>query len=140
LVFVFKNGAAPHINNFKLGETGRHRTNVWSYAGSNAMKRGRGQELAMHPTVMPVALVADAIMDCSKRDGIVLDAFGGSGTTMIAAERVGRRGYLLELDPLYVDVTLRRFEKLFGTSARHYGFLTRTVIRSTMSRLARDSE
>jgi DNA modification methylase len=119
LVFVFKNGTAPHINNFLLGETGRHRTNLWSYPGVNKTRRGREDELGMHPTVKPVALVADAIMDCSKRGGIVLDPFGGSGTTLIAAERVGRRGCLLELDPRYVDVTLHRWERLQGTPARH---------------------
>lgn len=119
LVFVFKNGTGPHINNFLLGETGRHRTNLWSYPGVNKTRRGREDELGMHPTVKPVALVADAIMDCSKRAGVVLDPFGGSGTTIIAAERVGRRGYVLELDPLYVDVALRRWEKLHGTPARH---------------------
>jgi DNA modification methylase len=119
LVLVFKNGTAPHINNFMLGETGRHRTNVWSYPGANKGRRGREDHLAMHPTVKPVALVADAIMDCSKRGGLVLDPFGGSGTTIIAAERVGRRACLLELDPLYVDTTVRRWEKLFGVPARH---------------------
>jgi len=119
LVFAFKHGTAPHINNFRLGETGRYRTNVWEYAGVNTMKPGRQDELAMHPTVKPVALVADAIKDCSKRGGIVLDAFGGSGTTLIAAEKTGRRGYLLELDPLYVDVIIRRWQKHFDDQARH---------------------
>lgn len=121
LVFVLKNGAEPHINNFGLGDKGRYRTNVWDYPGANTMKRGRGEELAMHPTVKPVAMVADAIKDCSKRNGIILDAFGGSGTTLIAAERTGRRGYLLELDPRYVDVTIRRWQKLTGQLASHAG-------------------
>jgi DNA modification methylase len=110
LVFVFKNGKAAHINNFGLGEKGRYRTNVWDYAGANTLRPDRMDELAMHPTVKPVAMVADAIKDCSKRGGIVLDAFGGSGTTLMAAERTGRHGYLLELDPAYVDVTIRRWQ------------------------------
>src|SRR6185437_15293293 len=91
LVFVYKRGTAAHINNFGLGERGRFRTNLWSYAGLNTPKRGRAAELAYHPTVKPVALVADAIRDCSKRGGIVLDPFAGSGSTIIAAERTGRR-------------------------------------------------
>jgi DNA modification methylase len=119
LVFVFKNGSAAHINNVELGRFGRNRTNVWQYAGANTFREGRLEELAMHPTVKPVALVSDAILDCSKRGGIVLDCFGGSGTTLIAAEKAGRRGYLMELDPAYVDVTIARFRKLTGADAIH---------------------
>jgi hypothetical protein len=119
LVFVFKNGSATHINNVELGRHGRNRTNVWDYAGVNSLRDGRLEELAMHPTVKPVALVADAILDCSKRGGIVLDCFGGSGTTLIAAEKTGRRGYLMELDAAYVDVAIRRFQKLTGKQATH---------------------
>jgi DNA modification methylase len=89
LVFVFKVGGAPHTNTFELGDSGRYRTNVWDYAGVNTLRRGRIEELAMHPTVKPVALVADAIRDCSRRGEIVLDPFGGSGTTLIAAEKTG---------------------------------------------------
>lgn len=121
LVFVFKKGTAPHINTFGLGETGRYRTNVWDYAGVNSFRRGRTEELAMHPTVKPVALVMDAIKDCSRRGGIVLDGFGGSGTTLIAAHRTGRCGYLVEFDPLYVDVMVRRWQTLTGEAARHAG-------------------
>jgi hypothetical protein len=117
LVFVYKNGTAPHINNFGLGEHGRYRTNVWDYAGANTFRRGRADDLALHPTVKPVAMVMDAIKDCSRRNGIVLDAFGGSGTTLIAAHRTGRRGYLVEIDPLYVDVTIRRWQQLTGLPA-----------------------
>ena len=91
LVFVFKKGTGPHINNFGLGEHGRCRTNVWDYAGVNSLRAGRLEDLRMHPTVKPVAMVADAIKDCSKRGGIVLDSFAGSGTTVIAAEKTGRR-------------------------------------------------
>jgi hypothetical protein len=108
LVFVYKVGQGHHINNVELGRYGRYRTNVWNYAGVNSFGGDRDAALAMHPTVKPVALVADAILDCSKRGGIVLDAFAGSGTTLLAAERTGRRGYGIELDPKYCDVILRR--------------------------------
>ena len=91
LIFVFKVGTAPHINTFGLGETGRYRTNVWDYAGVNTFRAGRLEELELHPTVKPVDLVSDAIKDCSRRSGIVLDPFGGSGTTLIAAQKSGRR-------------------------------------------------
>ena len=117
LVFVFKKGNAAHINNFGLGEKGRYRTNVWDYAGVNSLKKGRDEELAMHPTVKPVAMVADAIRDCSNRGGLVLDTFSGSGTTIIAAERTGRRCCAMELDPLYVDVAIRRWQAETGLEA-----------------------
>jgi len=119
LVFVFKSGRAPHINNVELGRHGRNRTNVWDYPGVNTLRKGRLEELAMAPTVKPVALVADAILDCSKRGGIVLDCFGGSGTTIIAAEKTGRRACVMELDPLYVDVAIKRFEQFTGRKAIH---------------------
>jgi len=118
-VLVFKNGLASHINNIELGRHGRNRTNVWDYPGVNSLHEGRLAELAMHPTVKPVALVADAILDCSKRGGIVLDCFGGSGTTLIGAEKTGRQGCLMELDPAYVDLTVRRFRKVTGEEAIH---------------------
>ncbi|MEX2374060.1 MAG: DNA methyltransferase [Dehalococcoidia bacterium] len=117
LVFVWKSGRAPHINNVELGKHGRYRTNVWQYAGANTFKSGRDDELAMHPTVKPVALVADAIRDCSKVAGLVLDPFGGSGTTIIAAERTRRRAALIEIEPRYVDTAIRRWQKLTGKSA-----------------------
>lgn len=117
LVFVFKNGTKAHINNFGLGEGGRYRTNVWDYAGLNSLKRGRADELEMHPTVKPTALVADAIKDCSRRSQVVLDPFIGSGTTIIAAEKTGRRSCGIELDPAYVDVAIRRFEAFTGVEA-----------------------
>jgi len=110
LVFVFKRGAAPHLNTFELGQHGRNRSNVWPYAGVNSFRAGRLDELKLHPTVKPVALVADAIRDCSRRGDIVLDAFAGSGTTIMAAERIGRRAFCLELDPLYADVSIRRWQ------------------------------
>jgi DNA modification methylase len=118
LVFVFKVGNAPHINNFGLGETGRYRTNVWDFAGVNTLRGGRVEELAMHPTVKPVALVAEAIKDCSRRGGRVLDPFGGSGSTLIAAHKTGRRAHLIEFDPAYCDQILRRFERLTGKEPR----------------------
>jgi DNA modification methylase len=121
LVFVFKNGRAPHINNVELGRFGRNRSNVWNYAGQNTFGNDRKAELAMHPTVKPVALVADAILDCSKRDGIVLDGFAGSGTTLVAAEKTGRRGFGIEFDPYYVDTIIRRFEAVYGVQATHNG-------------------
>jgi DNA modification methylase len=117
LIFVFKSGTAPHINNFELGQYGRHRSNVWDYAGVNTFKEGRLEELVMHPTVKPVALVADAIKDCSNRRGLVLDPFLGSGTTLIAAERTGRRARTIEIDPLYVDVAVRRWQAFTGKDA-----------------------
>lgn len=119
LVFVFKNGKAPHINNFGLGGSGRYRTNVWNYAGVNTFKSARADELAMHPTVKPVGLVADAIRDCSKRKGLILDPFSGSGTTLIAAERTGRIARCIELDPIYVDVTISRWQRVTGKSVTH---------------------
>ena len=118
MVFVWKNGCAPHINTFELGQYGRHRSNVWDYDGVNTMRPGRMDELAMHPTVKPVALVADAIRDCSKRGGLVLDPFSGSGTLLIAAEKTGRRARTIELDPHYVDVAIRRWENYTGKRAR----------------------
>ncbi|MGU9982591.1 site-specific DNA-methyltransferase [Phreatobacter sp. HK31-P] len=117
LVFVFKVGTAPHTNSFGLGDTGRYRTNVWDYAGISSAGRERMEELAMHPTVKPVALVADAIRDCSRRGEIVLDAFGGSGSTLIAADMCGRRARLIEFDPLYCDTIVRRWETLTGKDA-----------------------
>ncbi len=121
LVFVFKAGTAPHINNVELGKHGRYRTNVWTYPGINSFGKDRDAELALHPTVKPVKLVADAILDCSKRNGIVLDAFAGSGTTLIAAEKTGRRGYGIELDPRYCDVIIRRLQAAENAEAVHLG-------------------
>lgn len=110
LVFAFKNGDAPHINTFELGQHGRYRTNVWQYKGVNTLKAGRMDELGMHPTVKPVQMIADAIKDVSGRGDIVLDLFGGSGSTLIAAHKAGRRAYLCELDPIYCDRIIRRWE------------------------------
>src|SRR5260370_6872576 len=117
MVFVWKSGTAPPLNNFERGQQGSNRTNVWDYDGVNTFRSGRMDELQMHPTVKPVALVADAIKDCSKHGDIVLDPFCGSGTIIIAAERTGRKARALELDPRYVDVAIRRWDKLTGKSA-----------------------
>ena len=117
LIFVFKQGTAEHTNSFGLGETGRYRTNVWDYAGISSISGSRSEELAMHPTVKPVALIADAIRDCSRRGEVVLDCFGGSGSTLIAAEKTGRSARLIEYDPLYCDTIVRRWEKLTGKRA-----------------------
>jgi 16S rRNA G966 N2-methylase RsmD len=118
-IHVFKHGTAPHINNVALGRYGRNRTNVWPYEAMNSFGRGREQALAAHPTVKPVALVRDAILDCSNLNGIILDAFAGSGTTLLAAHRTGRRGYGIEIDPVYVDVALRRLMYLTGIQPVH---------------------
>jgi len=121
MVLVFKNGKAPHRNNIELGKYGRYRTNVWNYPSAITMSRQSGGEnvLAMHPTVKPIALVADAILDCTERGNIVIDCFLGSGTTLLACERVGRRCYGMELEPKYVDLAIQRWQKLTGDKAIH---------------------
>lgn len=110
LIFAFKNGTAPHINAFELGQNGRYRTNVWNYRGITSATKEAREELALHPTVKPVAMVADAIKDCSRRGGIILDPFCGSGTILIAAQNTGRRARAIELDPLYCDTAVRRWQ------------------------------
>jgi DNA methylase len=117
LIFVFKKGSGAHINNIELGRFGRNRTNVWDYPGQNIFNGSSKSKLSLHPTAKPVALVADAIRDCSHREGIVLDPFGGVGSTLIAAEKTGRRARLIELDPRYVDATVKRWEALTGAKA-----------------------
>lgn len=119
LVLVFKKGTAPNINNVELGRHGRYRSNVWDYAGINALGKARHDRLSMHPTVKPVALVTDAIRDASKRGGLVLDPFAGSGTTLIAAEKTGRHTAVLELEPRYVDLIVARWQTLTGEHATH---------------------
>jgi DNA modification methylase len=121
MVFVYKNGNGTHRNNVQLGRFGRYRTNVWQYPGANTTSRTgeEGNVLAMHPTVKPVALIADAILDCSARGEIVLDSFLGSGSTLLAAERVGRVCRALEIEPRYVDLAIRRWQKLTGERATH---------------------
>ena len=120
LIFVFKHGSAPHINNVELGRHGRYRTNVWEYPGISGLRSGEeGDLLKLHPTVKPIRLVADALLDCSNRGDIVLDAFLGSGTTLMAAQRVGRVCCGLEIDPLYVDTAIRRWQADTGLDAVH---------------------
>src|SRR5204862_4644491 len=119
LVGVFRVGDAAHLNNVELGRHGRSRSNVWHYAGANTFRAGRMDDLHAHPTVKPIALIADAIRDCTLRNQIVLDTFCGSGATLLAAERIGRRAYGLEIDPGYVDVAVRRWQMFTGRDAVH---------------------
>ena len=117
LVFVWKSGDGPHTNNVELGQHGRNRSNVWHYAGVNTLRPGRLEESSEHPTVKPVALIADAIKDCSRRGGLVVDPFCGSGTILIAAERTGRKGARSNRSA-YVDVAVRRWQSFTGKVAR----------------------
>ena len=119
MIFVWKIGTKPHINNFELGQHGRLRANVWDYAGVNVFGSGERDNLVLHPTVKPVALVADAIKDCSHRNGIVLDPFAGSGTLLLAAERTGRKARAMEIDPHYCDVAIKRWQDFTGKQAFH---------------------
>jgi hypothetical protein len=119
LVAVFRVGDASHLNNIELGRHGRNRSNVWNYPGVNTFRKGRLDDLKSHPTVKPVALVADVMRDCTRRGDIVLDTFCGSGTTILAAERVGRRARALEIDPRYVDVSIRRWQTFTARDAVH---------------------
>ncbi len=118
LIFVYKVGNAPHANAVELGKHGRNRTNVWDYASVNSMAGSRRQDLALHPTVKPLGLVADAIQDVTKRGDLVLDIFLGSGTSLIATERTGRRFRGIDLDPAYVDVAIARWIAMTGKEPR----------------------
>jgi DNA modification methylase len=118
LIPVYKVSRGPTINNFELGQGGRHRSNLWTYQGANTFRRGRMQDLEAHPTVKPQKLVADALIDCSRPGGLVFDPFLGSGTLLAAAHVSGRRGYGIELDPKYCDVILRRMTALTGEEPR----------------------
>lgn len=120
LIFMFKHGKEPHINNVELGIHGRYRTNVWNYAGVNTPSAENAEKRAMHPTVKPVELIKDAILDASNRGGVVLDTFLGSGSTLIAAEKAGRICYGVELEPKYVDTAIRRYESLGGKRSAVY--------------------
>jgi DNA modification methylase len=117
LCSVFKFGTAPHVNNVELGKHGRSRSNVWAARGMAGWGRDRNALLSLHPTVKPVRLLADAILDASKRGDIVLDSFLGSGSTLVACDEVGRRCFGVELDPLYVDVAVRRWQIATGKDA-----------------------
>ncbi len=138
LVLVYRNGNAAHINNVQLGKYKRNRTNVWRYEGVNTLNSDRRKDLALHPTVKPVGMVADAIRDCSKPNGIVLDPFLGAGTTLIACEETGRICCGLELDPLYIDVAIRRWQAYTGGHAvlaatgQHFDELTAGKARTPL--------
>jgi DNA modification methylase len=119
LIGVFRVGDSPHLNTIELGRHGRSRSNVWKYAGVNTFRAGRMDDLRAHPTVKPVALVADAIKDCTQRNQTVLDTFSGSGTTLLAAERVGRRARAMDIDARYVDAAIRRWQIFTGRDAIH---------------------
>jgi DNA modification methylase len=119
LIGIFRVGDAPHLNNVELGRHGRSRSNVWHYAGVNTFRAGRLEELQSHPTVKPVALVSDAMKDCTRRGDIVVDTFSGSGTTILAAERVGRRAFALEIEPRFVDIAIRRWQSFTRKDAIH---------------------
>lgn len=117
LIFVFKNGESPHMNNIELGKHGRYRTNIWDYPGVNTCGHHR-KDLKLHPTVKPVLMISDAIKDCSKQGDVILDPFGGSGSTLLAAEMSRRKAYLIEYEAKYCDVTIHRFEKATGKKAK----------------------
>ena len=127
---MFKSGAGRHINNVELGKHGRNRTNVWNYESASVQMRKGNNVLALHPTVKPVQLVMDALLDCSHRGEVVLNSFLSSGTTLLAAERTGRICRAIELDPLYVDTAIRRWQNLTGLDA----------IRSVDGKLFREIE
>lgn len=114
LIFVYRVGKGSHFNAVELGKHGRNRTNVWDYASVNSMAGSRREDLSLHPTVKPTALVGDALKDVTRRDDVVLDIFLGSGTTLIAAERTGRRFRGVEIDPAYVDVAIDRWAIMTG--------------------------
>ena len=130
MICVFKSGTARHTNNVELGKNGRNRTNVWQYDSASTLARKGNNVLELHPTVKPVQLVMDALLDCSNRADIVIDSFLGSGTTLLAAERTGRICRGIELDPLYVDTAIRRWQNLTG----------RDAVRVADGRLFRDIE
>jgi DNA modification methylase len=121
LVFVYRVGMTPHLNMVELGRHGRNRTNVWDYPSVNSLQGGRREDLALHPTVKPTGLVADAILDVTRRGNLVLDLFLGSGTTLLAAERTGRRFCGLDIDPAYVDVAIERWSARTGLEPRLEG-------------------
>jgi DNA modification methylase len=138
LILVFKNGRAPHVNTFELGQHGRYRTNLWTYPGANSLQQGRAEQLALHPTAKPVGLFADAMLDCSAPGDFVLDVFCGSGTVFLAAEHTRRRACALELDPRYVDVAVRRWEKATGETAVHAE--TGDTFKACAARVAKEAE
>jgi len=132
LIFVFRNGDEQHQNNVQLGRFGRNRSNVWNYPGANVFSRKNAKRNSgVHPTIKPILLVADAILDCTKRNDIVLDPFIGSGTTILGAERTGRRCFGVEIDPLYVDTAIERWQRMSGKEVRHVSGETFSALRAT---------
>ncbi len=131
LIYAFKVSSGKHINTFGLG--GRHRSNVWQYEGANTFRAGRMEDLTDHPTVKPKKMIADAILDCSKRGGIVLDSFAGSGTTLVAAEMTGRRGRGIKLDPVYGDVILKRLSEATGCEPLLDGEIPLSEVKTSRS-------
>jgi hypothetical protein len=121
LLFLYKHGSAPHVNNINLGVNGRYRTNVLEYAGANTFRSGRDEELARHPTPKPVALIADLIRDASNIGDWILDCFAGGGTILIAAEKTRRRAAAMEIDPLYCDLAVERWQQFTGKEAVLFG-------------------
>jgi len=117
LVAVFKKGEATQVNNIALGKHGRNRSNIWNFPGMGGFGKGRKKALELHPTVKPVALVAEALLDVTGPRALIIDPFSGSGSTLIAAERTERRACLIEYDPIYVDRTIARWERLTGSKA-----------------------
>lgn len=119
LISVFRVGKSQHLNNIQLGKYGRSRSNVWKFAGANSFRAGRMSDLRAHPTVKPIALVCDIIRDCTRRGDTVLDTFCGSGTTILACERLGRHAIGIEIEPRYVDVAIRRWQEYSAKDAIH---------------------
>jgi DNA modification methylase len=131
LIFIYRNGKGRHVNNIALGRFGRHRSNVWDYPGQNIFNGTAKSKLKLHPTAKPIALVADAIRDASHQSGIILDPFGGAGSTLIAAEKTGRKARLIELEPRYVDATVKRWEALTGRRAERESIGLESVLRES---------
>jgi DNA modification methylase len=121
LIYVFKKGKAQHLNRIELGRHGRSRSNIWSYQSVSGLVRSSRVEHEKHPTPKSLAMVEDALLDCTEKGDLVIDVFGGSGTTLMAAERTGRRARLLEIDPGYVDVIIERWQNYTGRQAKLAG-------------------
>jgi DNA modification methylase len=117
LLPVFKKGTAAHVNNVELGRFGRWRSNLWTYAGASTLGSDARDGLTVHPTVKPRLLLEDALLDVSQRDEIVLEPFGGSGSTLLAAERVGRICRAIEIDGPYCDLVIKRWQAMTGQDA-----------------------
>ncbi|MEN0653328.1 MULTISPECIES: site-specific DNA-methyltransferase [Hyphobacterium] len=139
LFALFKVGAAAHVNNVQLGRFGRNRSNVWTYPGANTFRKGRDKDLADHPTIKPVQLLADAILDASRPGDIVIDGFGGSGSIILAAERTQRRARIIEIEPKYVDVAIARWTVLTGKQARLLNRAEPLALPAPTPRLTHDS-